>query len=155
MDLNVFWHKPVKLVDGSDQRLIYKCPSLDRIHPGPGVYVFGRRFGDGIEPRYIGQAKNVRQRIHQHLNGNVRLMTALRDAKIGSRVVLVGELRTKPGQQAAKVLRLIEAALIKYALAEGHEIVNSLGTKTPHHELSMEGNRLAVGLFRSSMKLER
>jgi hypothetical protein len=52
-------------------------------------------------------------------------------------------------------LAIIEHALIKYALAEGHELVNSHGTKTPYHQLSMDGSKLAKKLFRSSMKNEQ
>jgi hypothetical protein len=154
MDLEVFWHPPVALVDGTSVGLTYTCNSMERIHDGPGVYIFGRQFGDAVEPLYIGQAGNVRRRVYQHLNNNVRLMNSLAKAKNGTRVVLVGEWYAKQGQQARRVLRLIESALIKFALAEGHEILNDRGTRTPFHSLSMGGSRLAVGLFRPEMKLE-
>jgi hypothetical protein len=154
MKLNVFWHGPVELADGDSVGLIYTCTDLDRIHDGPGVYIFGRKFGDDVEPLYIGQAGNVRHRVAQHLKSNVKLMTGLKKARNGTRVVLVGEWRPRQGQQAAKALKMIEAALIKLALAEGYEILNDKGTKTPFHTLSMKGDHFAVDLFRPEMKLE-
>ena len=154
MDLELSWRSPVRLRDGRSERLIYACEYAS-LPDGPGIYVFGRRFGPNVEPIYIGKAGNVRRRVRQHIENNIRLMRSIEDAKLGNRVVLVGEWIPKPGQQAKRVLQILEAALIKYALAEGYELVNVHGTKTHVHELSMAGNRSGTRLFRRSMKIEQ
>lgn len=154
MDLELVWHAPVALRDGSAERLIYACDHLDKIPAAGGIYVFGREFGGDVEPIYIGKAGNLRVRVRQHLEGNIRLMKSIEAAKNGRRVVQIGRWVGKPGQQAARVLPIIESALIKVALAAGYELVNVHGTKTPVHELSMSGNRAGTRLFRSFMKIE-
>ncbi len=156
MDLDVRWHAPVRLRRcHHDELLIYACDDLDRIPRAHGVYVFGRLFGDNVEPIYIGRAQDLRVRIEQHLLGNVPLMRAIEHRPNGQRVVLAGEWTARPGQREVRVLPLIEAALIKFALAEGYELVNTQGTRTAVHTLSMSGNRAAcTRLFRSSMKIE-
>lgn len=154
MDLDIQWHAPVGLRDGTPERLIYACDELEFLPDTAGVYLFGREFGVNIAPIYIGKAGNLRLRVRQHLERNIKLMKSIEAAKNGRRVVQVGEWRAKPGQQAKRVLPIIESALIKYALAEGFELVNVHGTKTPVHELSMTGNRAGTRLFRTYMKIE-
>jgi hypothetical protein len=155
MELELFWHRPVALRDGSRQSLIYVCDELDELPTTAGVYVFGRQFGENVEPIYIGKAGNLRRRVREHTERNIRLMKGIEAAKNGRRVIQVAEWFGKPGQQAGRVLPIIESALIKYALAEGYELLNVHGTKTPVHELSMSGNRAATRLFRAFMKIER
>ncbi|HEY2512838.1 MAG TPA: hypothetical protein VGI39_18355 [Polyangiaceae bacterium] len=157
MDLEIRWHAPFSLREATDDEdLIYVCDQLDQVTEKHGVYFFGRKFGDDIAPIYIGRAKDIRKRIGQHLTSNVRLMKAIQKARNGERVLLTGEWIAKKGQQEGRVLQLIEAALIKFALAEGHEIVNDKGTKTSVHTLSMKGNRApATKVFRSTMKIEQ
>jgi hypothetical protein len=83
-------------------------------------------------------------------------MHRLQEAKNGARVVLIGEWKPKRGQQESRVLPIIERMLIKYALAEGHELFNEKGTRTPVHTLSMTGGRMICsGLFRRTMKIEQ
>jgi hypothetical protein len=156
VDLEIFWHGPVYLRDARDhENLIYACDYLDAIPSSPGVYVFGRLFGENVDPVYIGRATDLRRRIGQHIENNVRLMQAIKRRPNGTRVVLIGEWRGKKGQQEGRALPLIESALIKFALAEGHELVNDKGTKTPVHTISMVGNRTACErLFRGDMKTE-
>jgi hypothetical protein len=154
MDLEVIWREPVELQDGSSRNLIYACDNLEWIPDGAGVYVFGREFGENVEPIYIGKAGNLRQRVRQHIETNVRLMKSIESAKSGRRVVLIGEWIGTPGQQAARV-PILESALIKYALAEGYELVNVHGTKTPVHEVEMVGNRAGTRLFSRHMKIEQ
>lgn len=154
MDLEVFWHRPVSLSDGHDEGLILTC-DFDKIPEEPGVYVFARMFGESIEPLFIGLATDLRGRIWGHLNGNVRLVHRIMQAKIGPKVVLAGEWKAKPGQRAAKALRVIEAALIKYAIAEGYELLNKQGVKRRVHTISSSGSRVACKqLFRSSINIE-
>jgi hypothetical protein len=157
VDLQIFWRAPVPLRQArANENLIYACDHWESIPAVPGVYVFGRLFGDSVDPIYIGRANVLSARIAQHIDGNVRLMQAIKQRPNGARVVLIGEWNAKKGQQRARVLPVLEAALIKYALAEGHDIVNDKGTKTPVHTIAMTGNRMACKkLFRSQMKSER
>ena len=72
-------------------------------------------------------------RLHQ-LN-NLRLMTHIREAKVGNRVVIAGSVNTKPGQQIEKCLTLVERSLIRYFLSEGDDLVNVQGTLLRRHEI--------------------
>lgn len=155
LDIEVWWHRPFSLRE-DDGGLIYVCDELDEIPNAPGVYVFGRMFGHNITPIYIGRAKKIRRRITQHLESNVRLMKAVQHAKAGDRVVLAGEWLSKPGQQRERVLPIVEAELISHALAQGHELVNDKGTRTPTHSLTNKGYRAASSrLFRTTMNIKR
>lgn len=145
----------MELRDGRSEGLIYYSDHLDEIPENAGVYVFGRIHGDNVEPIYIGKAGNLRRRIRQHFEGSIRLMHRLQEAKTGARVVLIGEWKSKRGQREERVLPIVERMLIKYALAEGYELFNEKGTKTPVHTLAMTGNRsICSGLFRREMKIE-
>jgi hypothetical protein len=157
VDLDVFWHSPIALRDArANEHLIYACDHWEAIPDAPGVYVFGRLFGGSVDPIYIGRANALSKRIEQHIENNVRLMQAIKQRRNGQRVVLIGEWQARRGQQRDRVLPLIDAALIKHALAEGHDLVNDRGTKTPVHTIAMGGNRLACKrLFRSIIKTER
>jgi hypothetical protein len=60
-------------------------------------------------------------------------MQHLRNAKTGKRILLAGNVVTKPGQQLDKTLRLAERALVRYFLSEGHDLVNKQGTRLSGH----------------------
>jgi hypothetical protein len=156
VDLEIFWHGPVHLREArAHEDLIYACDHMDAIPSLPGVYIFGRLFGDNVDPIYIGRATDLRRRIKQHID-TVRLMRAIKRRPNGARVVLIGQWRAKKGQQEDRALPLLEAALIKFALAEGYELVNDKGTKTAVHTISMTGNRTACKrLFHGEIKSER
>lgn len=66
-------------------------------------------------------------------------MQHLRNAKAGKRIVLCGRIVTKPGQRLEKCLVLIERALIRYFLSEGHDLVNKQGTRLRRHEVASSG----------------
>src|SRR2546425_12816561 len=150
MDIRLQWLEPLDLVEGNG--LIYDVEEQDwdYIPDSPGVYIFARAHGDAVAPLYIGRAANLSERIWQQLNNNVRLMRGLEDAQSGYRVLLVGELLTRPGQRTASVLRLAEAALIRAAWVEGLELLNIQGTRTPVHTLTSSGNRDARSWLPSS-----
>src|SRR5579859_2279421 len=156
MDIEVFWHRPVRLRDArADENLIYACDHMDAIPAAPGVYVFGRLFGNSVDPIYVGRANVLVTRVGQQI-GNVRLMRAIERRPNGARVVLIGEWYAKRGQQRGRALPILETALIKHALAEGHDLVNEKGAKTPVHRIAMAGNRLACKrLFRDEINSER
>jgi len=132
MNLQVEWDPPSAM--RRLRSLTYKL-DLERIPDVPGVYVFGRRWGDSFEALYVGKAKNVQARVKGQLN-NLRLMTHIRDAKAGNRVVMAGSIITRPGQQIDKCLTLVERSLIRYFLSEGHDLVNIQGTQLRRHEIA-------------------
>lgn len=138
MKLFLEWGRAVPLRDGSKQNLIY-LPDLAKLPTAPGVYVFGRRQKNGgFEALYVGRASNVQRRVWGHRK-NLPLMMHLKNAKQGSRVVRVGVLKPRPGQNAAKCLGIIEKALIRYFLSEGHDLVNIVGARLQRHEITSDG----------------
>jgi hypothetical protein len=153
MNLKVLWHPPVQLSDGRKDNLIYAC-DWSRVPDGPGVYMFGRLFAKTFEPLYIGKSKSISGRIWQHLASNIQLMMMLKNkAKSGTRVVVAGEWQAVRGQQERSALALIESALIKHALAQGYDIFNDKGTKTPSHSITRLGHS-ASGFLPKYMKVE-
>lgn len=142
MDLNVEWLPPVPLVDGTKQRLIYTC-DLEKLPIKGGVYVFARRFGQQVEALYVGRAESIRRRIKSQLK-NLPLMKHVEGARIGRRVLFVGEFKPKPGQKARTCLPVIERALIRYFLTERHDLVNVHGAKLRQHTITSAGSRRMV-----------
>jgi hypothetical protein len=118
-----------------------------RIPESPGVYVFARAYGSSYEPIYIGQADDLRARIRQHLKTNVALMRALRESKSGGKVILLGELKTRPGQQSQRVLDIVEPTLIAEAVASGYALVNRQLTSAKFHSLVSTGATRDRGPF--------
>lgn len=141
MRIEVKWSRPLPLRDGSAELLTYTCDDLDPSLDEPGVYIFARRHGDSVSPLYIGQASRLKQRVEQQFANNTRLMNGLKQAGAGQRILLLGRVQFKRGQQLKQVLNVLESALIQHALTEGHELLNKQGTKTPVHTISFQGNR--------------
>lgn len=156
VNIDVQWAEPITLVDGARFGLIYALAEIGLIPDTPGVYVFGRQFGESVSPLYIGQAQRLRHRIDQQLN-NVRLMKALESAASGARILLYGEVLLKRGQRAQRVLEVVEVALIEHALAAEHALINKQGTKWPVHSLSFRGNRASrqVAPLRMNVRARR
>ncbi len=152
MKLSVEWARPVPLKDAAKQNLVYSVV-LDKLPSVPGVYVFGRRWGSQFEALYVGKANGIRGRVKSQLN-NLRLMQHLKNAKAGKRIILAGRINTKPGQQLDRCLPLIERALIRYFLSEGHDLVNKQGTRLRRHELSSSG-KYPKRFFPSLMYVEK
>ena len=155
MRIDLKWDKPVRLKDGATLNQVYCCPTLDRISNKAGVYVFARTFGKLVVPLYVGQAGRLRKRIEQQFRNNVRLMIGLKQADIGRRILLVGRLRLHPGQQKKKVLDIVEASLIKHALAQGYDLLNQQGTKTKVHVIKSQGNHSSKQIAPLTMLVER
>ena len=137
MKLQVEWMRLIPLKDSIEPNSIYDV-MLERLPTDPGVYVFGRQWGNQFEALYVGKAKRIRGRVKKQLN-NLHLMQHLKNAKAGKRVILTGRIITKPGQQVDKCLPLIERALIRHFLSEGHDLVNKQGTRLQRHELESSG----------------
>ena len=152
MKLFVEWSRLVPLKDATRQNLIYSV-ALDKLPSTSGVYVFGRRWGNQFEALYVGKANGIRGRVKNQLN-NLRLMQHLKNAKAGKRIVLAGRIITKPGQQMDRSLPLIERALIRYFLSEGHDLVNKQGTRLRRHELLSSGKH-PKRFFPSLMYVEK
>jgi hypothetical protein len=93
---------------------------------------------NAYEALYVGKSLRLRGRIKNHLN-NLRLMRHLQDAKSGRRVVIAGQIFTRPGQQIAKSLSTLERAFIRHFLAEGHDLVNKQGVRIRRHEIESQG----------------
>jgi hypothetical protein len=126
---------------------------LDKIEREPGIYVFARRWGSSFEALYVGKSQSLRARIRGHLN-NLRLMKHLETAKTGRRFVILGHPITKPGQRLPKVLSVLERALIRHFLSEGHDLVNQQGVRIRRHEIESSG-RVPKAFMPSLMYLER
>jgi len=108
---------------------------LEKVPDTPGVYVFGRRWGKSFEALYVGKAMNIQSRTKGQLN-NLRLMSHLREAKDGSRILMAGSIVTRRGQKIEKCLTLVERSLIRYFLSEGDDLVNIQGTLLRRHEIA-------------------
>jgi hypothetical protein len=144
VDIQVTWHQPIRLHDGSDQNFIYCCNDADfeNLPKTAGVYIFARRFGKTVSPLYIGQATRLKIRLKQQFN-NTRLMKGIERATLGHRILIIGEIQLRPGQKAPQVLNVVESALIEHALANGHDLLNKQGTKTPVHVIRSSSGNLA------------
>jgi hypothetical protein len=139
MELSIKWHKPISLIDGDNHNLIYVADGLDSWQDVPGVYMFARIFNDEVFPLYIGKAESIGSRAWQHLKNNTKLMMTIKKSANGARVFIPGKFTPKPGQNIKKCIALVERALIVHALAEGYELLNVQGTKTPTHRVSISG----------------
>jgi hypothetical protein len=137
MELRVEWGRIVALKD--DRDLVYST-NLAKLPCRPGVYVFGRRWGNGFEALYVGKGISIRNRVKGQFN-NLRLMQHIKNAKTGKRILVAGQINTKPGQQTTKCLKLIERGLIRYFLSEGHDLVNKQGTRIRRHEIVSSGRQ--------------
>jgi len=140
MKLHLEWARPIPLKDGSREGLIYTV-DLNKLPAVAGIYVFGRQRKDqtrNIEALYVGQATRIRSRVKSQLN-NVRLMKHLQKARQGQRKILAARFVARPGQQPSKSLAIIERALIRHFLSEGHDLVNKQGTRLRQHEIASDG----------------
>ena len=152
MNLQIEWNRPLQLRDATKENMIYKL-DVSKVISATGIYVFGRRWGSQFEALYVGKAINIRGRVQGHFN-NLRLMQHLRNAKNGKRVLMAGQLITKPGQRLAKGLALAERALIRYFFSEGHDLVNKQGIRLRRHELDSTG-KYPKRVFPRTIYLER
>ena len=152
MHLNITWEKPIQLRSGRKKGLIYDV-DLELLERQPGIYIFARRWGKSFEALYVGQSKNIRGRIRGHLN-NLKLMRHIEDAKTGRRFVIVGYASPKPGQKIDKVLNLLERALIRHFMSEGHDLVNQQGVRIKRHIVESSGN-VPKAFIPSTMFLEK
>ncbi len=142
MEINIKWHHPLSLVDGSNEDLILNIEDIYNVYDGPGVYMFCRKYGLSIQPLYIGKSSNVQNRIRNHLN-SVKMMKGIQNARKGEKVLIVGEFVAKTNQQPDRAISIVEASLIEHALLEGCELLNEAGTKRPTHQINFNGFKAA------------
>lgn len=155
MEIEIYWHKPYDLADGSDNGLTYECNRIGDIPEVAGVYVFARRFGGAVIPLYVGKSENLRARIRQQLTGNVRLMNKVQAEGRGKRELLVGEFAPKQKQNVSDVLSIVEKAFIEHALNNNPWLLNEKGTKVPSHRIVSSGNRELSSLFGKMLRVKR
>jgi hypothetical protein len=111
----------------------------ERLPKAAGIYVFGRRRRNGgFEALYVGKADNIRGRVWGHRK-NLPLMMHLKNARKGELVVRAGTFNARQGQTPGKRIPIVERALIRYFLSEGHDLVNKAGTRLRRHEISTNG----------------
>lgn len=142
MEIDIFWQRPLSLVDGTHENRVYTPEDESPITDYPGVYVFARKHGDRIIPLYIGKANNLAVRVSQQLN-TVKLMKGIENSPQGKRLLILGELQRKPGQVIEKALRIAESALIEHSLSQGFDILNKKGKSRPTHSVYFSGNKEA------------
>jgi len=151
VEINLEWQAPIPLRD--DDR-IYACDEA-LIPEAPGIYVFARKHGkaESPYPLYIGRAENLRTRIGQQLN-TVDLMVSIKKRETGQRILMVGKLLPKRGQQVKKLLRIVEEAYIANALTGGYDLLNKNGTKTPSHLIKSSGKKEYHRPFKRRMNMK-
>lgn len=152
LHIKAHWAEPVTITLGDDKSEIYSCREIDEVPSTPGVYIFARRHGKTVKPLYIGQTGNLNKRLCQHLD-SVSLMKGIKAAPTGTRLFLYCEPLLRRGQKLARVLDVLENALIDHALSEGHELFNVQGTKRPSHSIAFSGNRTSEALVPRTMLL--
>lgn len=131
------WSRLIPLKDAARENLIY---SLDeqKVPNFAGVYVLGRRYGPNFEALYVGKANNIRGRLKGQLK-NLPLMLHLQNARSGRRIALAARFIGRSGQQRERCLAILERALIRHFLSEGHDLVNKQGTRLRRHEVTSTG----------------
>jgi excinuclease UvrABC nuclease subunit len=152
MILSLEWTRAILLKDATRENLIYSLP-FEKVPNASGIYVLGRRFGSNFEALYVGKATRIRGRVKSQCN-NLRLMQHLKNAKSGKRILLAAKFNAKPGQKTSNCLTLVERALIRYFLSEGHDLVNKQGVRLRRHEIISSG-KYPKRYFASPIFLEK
>ena len=154
MKIRIAWCAPIRLQDGSSVDLIYRLNDLERIPIEPGIYVFLRRKGKRLVPMYIGQALKLRRRIRKQFN-NLRLMKGIEKAPRRPRYLAYAVYTPTPGQDIKKVLGIVENSLIRYAMAQGHDLINIHGTRLREHHIMSSGSKDSRSWFPGEMSVEK
>jgi hypothetical protein len=156
MKISASWKQPIELERCKRSETgIYKL-DLQKLPESPGVYVFGRTYGDSVVPIYIGETLSLRSRIKGHLN-SIALMDAIKKAtkQPGNRFLIYCTVHTRSKDLAKSYVKIIETALIRHSQGEGYGLVNVRGTKRPTHQIDFTGNMTSQALAPRSMLIER
>lgn len=146
LNFNATWHPHVELVDGSELNLTYSVERFDSFPDEAGIYVFARIFGKTIAPLYIGETTNIRKRIKQHLEKNVKLVNGVKKSGNGKKVVMFCSVKTRSEARRDAMLAVLQRGLIEHALSEGHKLLNVQLTKLSVHSIAFTGNRFSEQL---------
>src|SRR6266568_1246372 len=130
MDIHITWYPPMPLSGGNPADLRYTVDGIEAWEDCLGVYMFCCWDHERVIPLYIGRAKNMYNRIREHLE-TATLMRRIAHGPRGDKVLVLGEYIPQPGQSSEKALAIVEKVLIDHALTEGYGLLNKAGTKTP------------------------
>ena len=158
MEVEVKWKQPIELNTRPSGNLTvdFKSPAdANSVTSKHGVYVFAKTDGDHFTPLYIGESVNIQKRIRQHFKSHVVLMNKIKESGRGKKVLVIGEIIPKQGQQAKEACVLVQDALIKKAVDDESELFNQQGTKTPIHLVNLKGFRGAKNFFGSLIKVPK
>ena len=150
MNIQVNWRNPIPLTlkkaKGYDKpnamKNAVKRDVAERIKDGYGVYIFARRHGANYAPLYVGRTtqQGFCARIAQHLNTLDFVGHLLKQR--GKKVLILGVIVGKRGQNLEKSIKIVEKALItKCALDAGHNLFNKKNTKKEFHKIAFSGKR--------------
>lgn len=90
MKIEIIWSKTIVLIDGISANMVLLLPLKYNLPTHPGIYIFGRKYGESLSAIYIGKADNIKGRVEQQLN-NVKLMMALKNSGKGNKVLSLAE----------------------------------------------------------------
>jgi len=154
MEIEIQWNKPIPFKKVNKGASIYDI-DLEKVPDKKGIYVLARRYNRTYYALYVGEStvRTIRGRIRKHLN-NLKLMRHLESAKSGERVLITGIPFPKGGQNSIKIIKIMEQAFIRHFMSEGHDLVNSKGTRIRYHEINSKG-RIPKKFIPSSIYLER
>ena len=80
MEITIVWQKPIQLT--KHKKIIVDEDDLpETLEARPGVYFFSRKYAKISVPFYIGESKNLRTRLRQHL-GTTRIADVLRSLSV-------------------------------------------------------------------------
>ena len=153
MDINASWSEPIRLRKSKASGLFNQI-NLESLPAEPGVYVFARKYGNKLIPIYIGETLSIYHRIKTHMN-SLALMTAIKDASNGARILIYCTVDTNNRDKAKKYIKIIENALIIHSQSEGHELFNKMGMKRPTDSVHFSGNTLSKTIAPNTMRIRQ
>jgi len=132
MMFEIKWESPIELrLAPRQRRYTWDRSNILMI---PGVYIFGWMDGEKFKAIYVGKTIKMKQRINTHHEGDA-LMDRLIVMPNEPRVLFIGYVFPDGGTDKVrrKVLSIIEKALVRYYVAEGHDLHNSYGECIKKH----------------------
>lgn len=139
MELGITWHDPIDLLNGDECDLIYTANGLEEWLDVAGVYMFARIYDKKVIPLYIGKSENLGKRATQHFKSSTKLMTSIKKARNGTKVLIFGEFTSKSKKDKKEKIAHIERALIDHALNLGFNLFNVQGAKGLLDKVSFTG----------------
>ena len=118
----------------------FEIDGLKNYEGVPGVYIFFREYNDILNPVYVGKGKDLARRLSQNQQmNNHKLLKGIEQSGNGEKVLYIGKLSCK-GDVIDKCLRVVEKALIEYAIEMGYTLLNINGIKEKSHSISFTGD---------------